>query len=85
MTIKQQINHGDIQKVCHLHNDIFHSIHLCHTLPTLLYHLPCIIKNIKNMAASEYHVISKEVEKLLQAQSHFYTVYTTHIDKVVGL
>ena len=27
MTIKQQINHGDIQKVCH----IFHSIHLCHT------------------------------------------------------
>ena len=28
MTIKQQINHGDIKKVCHLHNDIFHSIHL---------------------------------------------------------
>ena len=31
MTIKQQITHGDIQKVCHLHNDTFHSIHLCHT------------------------------------------------------
>ena len=25
-----QINHGAIQKVCHLHNGIFHSIHLCH-------------------------------------------------------
>ena len=23
MTINQQINHGDIQKVCHLHNGIF--------------------------------------------------------------
>ena len=34
MTIKQQINHGDIQKVCH-------------TLPTLLHHLPYFIKNIK--------------------------------------
>ena len=32
MTIKQ-INHGAIQKICHLHNDIFHSIYLCHTLP----------------------------------------------------
>ena len=28
MTIKQQINHGDIKKVCHLHNDIFYSIQL---------------------------------------------------------
>ena len=48
-------------------------------------HLLCVIKNIKNMTVSEYHVISKEVEKLLQTQSHIYTVYTTHIDKVVGL
>ena len=45
MTINQQVNHGDIQKVCHFHNDIFHSTHLCHTLPTLLSHLPCVIKN----------------------------------------
>ena len=26
MTIKQKINHGAIQKVCPLHNGIFHSI-----------------------------------------------------------
>ena len=32
MTIKQQVNHGAIQKVCLLHNDIFHPIDLCHTL-----------------------------------------------------
>ena len=25
-----QINHGAIQKVWHLHNGIFHPIHLCH-------------------------------------------------------
>ena len=31
MTIKQ-INRGAIQKVCHLHNNIFHFIHLCLTL-----------------------------------------------------
>ena len=28
MTIKQQVNHGDIKKVCHLYNDILHSIYL---------------------------------------------------------
>ena len=27
MIIKQQINHGAIHKVCHLHNDIFGAIH----------------------------------------------------------
>ena len=32
MTIKQQINHGAIEKVCQLDNGIFPSIHLCHTL-----------------------------------------------------
>ena len=45
--MKQQNNHGSIQKVCHLHNETFHSVHLGHILPTLLYHLPCIIKSIK--------------------------------------
>ena len=29
MIIKQQINHGTIQKVCHLHNGIFDPIHSC--------------------------------------------------------
>ena len=47
MTTKQQIDHGDIETVCHLHNEICHSIHLCHTLPTLLYHLLCVMKSIK--------------------------------------
>ena len=42
MTIKQQINHGAIQKVCHLHNGIFHYINLCHTLTILLYLLSCV-------------------------------------------
>ena len=26
--VKQQINHGTIQRLCHLHNGIFHPIHL---------------------------------------------------------
>ena len=43
ITIKQQINHGTIQKVCHLHSDIFHLIYLCHILSVLLYYLPCVI------------------------------------------
>ena len=30
--MKQQINHEVIQKVRHLHNVIFHSINLCHSL-----------------------------------------------------
>ena len=38
MTIKQQLNHGTIQKVGHLHNGIFHPIHICHTLSILLFH-----------------------------------------------
>ena len=28
MTVKEQISHGVIQKICHLHNGIFHSIGL---------------------------------------------------------
>ena len=43
MTVKQHINHGAIQKVCHLHNGIFHSINLCYTFSILLYHLLCVI------------------------------------------
>ena len=43
MTIKQQINHETIQKVCHLHNDVFHPIHLHHTLSVLLFHVPYVI------------------------------------------
>ena len=43
MTIKQQLNHGTIQKVGHLHNGIFHPIHICHTLSILLFHVPYVI------------------------------------------
>ena len=43
MAIKQQIKHGAIQKVCHLHNAIFYPIQLYHTLSILLYHFPCDI------------------------------------------
>ena len=31
MTVKQHFNHGAIQKLCHLHNGVFHFIRLCHT------------------------------------------------------
>ena len=43
MIIKEQIKHGAIQKVCHLHNGIFNPIQLCHTLSILLYHFLFII------------------------------------------
>ena len=71
MTIKQQINHGTIQKICYLHNGIFHSIYLCHTFVTLSSPLCYSLKitnygminkynNFFYMNASAYHVISKE-------------------------
>ena len=43
ITVKQQINHRAIQKVSHLHNNIFHSIIMCHTFWILLYHLPDLV------------------------------------------
>ena len=43
MNIKQQINKGTIQKVCHLYKGVFRPIYLCHTLLILLYYLPCVI------------------------------------------
>ena len=30
MLIKEKISHGTIQTVCHLHNGMYHPIHLCH-------------------------------------------------------
>ena len=47
MTKKQQINRGNIQKVCHLHDNIFYFINLCHALPALVCHLPYVIGNIE--------------------------------------
>ena len=53
---KKQIKHGVIQKVCHLHNDIFHPIQLCHTLSILLYHFPCVIHeaSLRNYRMRKY-------------------------------
>ena len=48
MTVKQQTNYGIIQKLCHLHNGIFHHIHLGHSL--LILPSPVLfIKNNKTM------------------------------------
>ena len=49
MTIKQQIKHGSVQKVCHLYNGIFHHIHLCHTLSLPL----CYSLKIRNYRMRE--------------------------------
>ena len=66
---------GVIQKVCHLHNVIFHLIQPSHTLSILLYHFSVLFTKLHletiewekrrffaYMAASAHHVISKEVE-----------------------
>ena len=94
---KQQINHRVIEKVGHLHNEIFHFIH-CHTLLILLYHLPCAMllkitkysmrkKNIfVYVAASEYLVMWKEVENRILRNHIFRDICMCkqpNIDKVV--
>ena len=72
MTIKQHINHGAIQKICHLHNGIFHHIHFV-TLWQFYCHIPLRYSQKKTteskkinfcvyMAASAYRVKTKEVE-----------------------
>ena len=84
MTVKQHINYGAIQKVCHSHDGFFDSINLCHTFSILLYHLSCVI-HLKQqtmerekrrvfvyMAASAYHVISKEVENCVFRHNHIF-------------
>ena len=71
MVIKQQIKNGDIQKVCRFYNDIFHSIYLCHTLSSLLYHLPSPvllkisnygIRKIKIFCIYGYFLISRYIK-----------------------
>ena len=61
MIIKQQINHGAIQRVSHLYNDIFHPVHLCHIYSP---------DNIDSMTVSAYHVISKELENRIFRHDH---------------
>ena len=73
MTVKQRINHGAIQKVCHLHNGIFHYSDVSHflsfTLSSPWFYLLKITnyrmrgkKFFVHIAASAYHFISEEVE-----------------------
>ena len=96
MTIKQRINHGTIQKVCHLHDRIFRPIHLSHTLSILLFHLPCDIhlewekrKLFVYMAAPGDHIISKEIDNRifrhirLFRHTYIYKQPTTYVDKIV--
>ena len=73
MTVRQS-NHGTIQKVCDLHIDIFHPIHLGYSLWILLFTTPVLFtKNNKlwtkrkriffvYMDDSAYRVLSKEVD-----------------------
>ena len=74
MTVKQHINHGAIQKVCHLHNGVFFLL-TCLTLSQFL-SIPSLTLFTKNYKlwkerketffcihdCFNYHVISKEVE-----------------------
>ena len=43
--MKQQINHGVIQKVRHLHNVIFYFINLCHSLSFYSITTPVLFTN----------------------------------------
>ena len=53
MTIKQQNNHGTIQKEYLSHNGIFHPIYLCHTLSPPL----CYLLKITNYGMREKKTI----------------------------
>ena len=54
MTIKQEINHAAIQKVCDLLHGIFDSIHPCNALSISFDHLHCVIKNNKLQNEKKY-------------------------------
>ena len=63
MTVKQHINHGAIQKLCYLHNGIFHSKLTWVTLSQFYPITSFVLLDIKeDMAVSVYHIISREVE-----------------------
>ena len=71
---------------CHFRNDIFISIRQCYTLSISLYNLPRVRLFTKNnklwnerkedffvyMAASTYHVTSKETENCIFRQSYIF-------------
>ena len=48
ITIKQPINNGAIQEVCHFNNCIFHFIHLCHAVSVLLFIIPNVLLTKNN-------------------------------------
>ena len=53
MTVKQHINHGVIQKVCHLRNSIFHSSNLSHTFFSQVYSITSLMLFTKNKQWNE--------------------------------
>ena len=80
MTIKKQIKHGAIQNVCHLHMAFFtqfNFVTLCQfTLSLLLCYSLNFTRMRTYMAASAYHVISKEVENHIITSGTIEFLYT---------
>ena len=85
MTIKKQIEYGSIQNVCHLHNGIltqFNFVTLCQFTLSLLLCYSLNFTKLRNyrmgayMAASAYHVISKEVENHIITSGTIEFLYT---------
>ena len=80
ITVKQHSNHWVIQEVCHLHNGIFHSINLCHTfsiysMTSLVLFIMLFIREKKfsgYIAASAYHVMSRELENCVLRHSRVF-------------
>ena len=86
MTIKQKISYGTIQKVCYMHNDIFHSFH-SHSIPpghTLsIAPLLCHSLNLRNFNKHLYIWFFQRI-KLYQrrkeiAPSETYAFLDTHV------
>ena len=48
ITVKQPINNGAIQEVCHFNNCIFYFIHLCHAVSVLLFIIPNVLLTKNN-------------------------------------
>ena len=78
MTIKQQINHGTIQNVCHLHNEIFHVIHLCYNFalsPPQWYSLKitnCGMREKKIFCLYGCWIMWQEVENRIFRPNHIF-------------
>ena len=90
MAVKQHINHGVIQKVCYLHN-VTLSHFLNFTLsPPLCYSLKITNYGMKEersfeyMAASAYHVVSKEVKNRVFRHNHIFRHTCMHNETILA-